>query len=72
MKTIKQVSDLTGIREDYWGYTADLYLSNPTYIKVMDKKYGVGASKFMGDALNFYSQNEGKDTKENKGNNLMC
>ncbi len=43
--------------ENHWGYTAELYLSNPTYIKVMDKKYGSGASKFMGEALKFYAEN---------------
>ncbi|WP_143315140.1 MerR family transcriptional regulator [Clostridium sp. HBUAS56017] len=43
--------------ENYWGYTAEQYLSDPTYIKVMDKKYGNGASKFIGEALKFYSKN---------------
>jgi len=43
--------------ENYWGYTADLYLSNTTYIKVIDEKYGNGASKFIGEALKFYSEN---------------
>lgn len=45
------------VGENYWGYMADLYLSNPTYIKVNDKKYGSGASKFIGEALKFYSEN---------------
>jgi hypothetical protein len=39
------------------GYTADLYISNDIYIKVTDKKYGNGASKFIGEALKFYSEN---------------
>ncbi|APC40106.1 MerR family transcriptional regulator [Clostridium estertheticum] len=44
--------------ENHWGYTAELYLSNPMYIKVMDKKYGgSGASKFIGEALKFYAEN---------------
>ncbi len=43
--------------ENHWGYTAELYLSNPTYIKVKDKKYGTGASKFIGEAMKFYSEN---------------
>lgn len=43
--------------ENYWGYTAELYLSNDIYIKVTDKKYGNGASKFIGEALKFYSEN---------------
>ncbi|KAJ49110.1 DNA-binding transcriptional MerR regulator [Clostridium tetanomorphum] len=41
--------------ENYWGYMAELYLSNSTFIKVIDKKYGSGASKFIGEALKFYS-----------------
>ena len=45
------------VGDNYWGYTADLYLSNPTYIKVMDKEYGSGTSKFIGEALKFYSEN---------------
>lgn len=43
--------------ENYFGYTADLYLSNDIYIKVTDKKYGNGASKFIGETLKFYSGN---------------
>lgn len=45
------------VGDNYWVYTADLYLSNPMYIKVMDKKYGSGASKFIGEALKFYAEN---------------
>ena len=43
--------------ENHLGYTAELYLSNSTYIKVNDDKYGNGASKFIGEALKFYSEN---------------
>ena len=43
--------------DNYLGYMAELYLSNLTFIKVIDKKYGSGASKFMGEALKFYSEN---------------
>lgn len=43
--------------ENYWAYTAELYLSNTMYIKVIDKKYGKGASEFIGKALKFYSEN---------------
>ena len=42
--------------ENYWGYTAELYLSDSNWINVMDKKYGTGASKFIGEALKFYSE----------------
>lgn len=57
-ETKKQNQDLkVDEGENYFGYTADLYLSNATYIKVIDKKYGNGASKFIGEALKFYSEN---------------
>jgi len=39
------------------GYTAELYLLDSIYIKVIDKKYGSGESKFIREALNFYSEN---------------
>jgi len=41
---------------NYWGLMANLYLTNPEYIKINDKKYGKGASKFMGEALKFYGE----------------
>lgn len=43
--------------ENHWGYTAELYLSNSTWIKAIDKQYGSGASEFMGEALKFYAEN---------------
>jgi DNA-binding transcriptional MerR regulator len=43
--------------ENHWGHTAELYLSNSTWIKSIDKQYGSGASKFIGEALKFYSEN---------------
>jgi hypothetical protein len=43
--------------ENYWGLMADLYLTKPAYTKVYDKKYGKGATKFIGEALKFYSEN---------------
>ncbi len=43
--------------KNHWGLMADLYLTKPEYIKVNDKKYGKGASKFIGEALKFYSEN---------------
>jgi len=45
------------VGENYLGYIAETYLSNAIYIKVTDKKYGNGASKFIGEALKFYSEN---------------
>jgi DNA-binding transcriptional MerR regulator len=43
--------------ENHLGYTAELYLLDNIYIKVIDKKYGSGAAKFIGEALKFYSEN---------------
>ncbi|EHI99556.1 transcriptional regulator, MerR family [Clostridium sp. DL-VIII] len=43
--------------ENNLGYTAELYLTNATCIKVTDKKYGSGSAKFIGEALKFYSEN---------------
>ena len=45
------------VGENYWGYTAELYLSASIWIKGTDKTYGSGASKFIGEALKFYSEN---------------
>lgn len=42
--------------ENYWGLMADLYLTRPEFAKIHDKKYGKGASQFMGEALRFYAQ----------------
>ncbi|MBI6871779.1 MerR family transcriptional regulator [Clostridium aciditolerans] len=43
--------------ENHWGYTAELYLSDSILKKAIDKQYGSGASKFIGEALKFYSEN---------------
>ncbi len=43
--------------DNYLGYMAELYLSNPSWINVTDKKSGAGASKFIGEAFKFYSEN---------------
>lgn len=41
--------------EGYWALMADLYLTNPSFMKVHDKKYGEGATRFIGEALRAYS-----------------
>ncbi|WP_454054943.1 MerR family transcriptional regulator [Clostridium sp. Marseille-Q7071] len=46
--------------ENHWGYTAELYLSDSIMIKVTNKEYGNGSSKFIGEALKFYSENNEK------------
>lgn len=43
--------------ENYWSYMAECQLSNSELIKITDKNYGNGASKFIGEALKFYSEN---------------
>lgn len=45
------------VGENYWSYQAEQYLSEPILIKALDKKYGEGASKFIGEALKFYAKN---------------
>lgn len=40
--------------ENHWAFMAETYLTNPVYIEVNDKKYGVGASKFIGLAIQAY------------------
>ncbi|MDP4146494.1 MAG: MerR family transcriptional regulator [Bacillota bacterium] len=45
------------VGENYWSYQAEQYLSETILAKAMDKKYGAGASKFIGQALKFYTEN---------------
>lgn len=45
------------VGENYWSYQAGQYLSEPILIKALDKKYGDGACKFIGEALKFYAKN---------------
>ncbi|MBE6830517.1 MAG: MerR family transcriptional regulator [Ruminococcaceae bacterium] len=63
-KIVKEMDDMVrehykilkmDMGENYWGMMADLYLTKQT--KVHDKKYGKGATKFIGEALRFFSEN---------------
>lgn len=45
------------VGENYWVYQAQQYLSETIMAKAIDKKYGSGASKFIGEALKFYVKN---------------
>ena len=48
--------------ENYWNVLIDGYLHQPERIKGMDKRYGTGASRFMGEALQYYMDNlDGRD-----------
>ena len=48
--------------ENYWNVLIDGYLHNPELIKGMDKRNGTGASRFMGEALQYYMDNlDGRD-----------
>lgn len=40
--------------DHFWSFTAENYISNPIYIEVNDRKYGEGASKFIGQAILAY------------------
>lgn len=40
--------------ENYWLQTAEAYMSNPLYVAANDKKYGDGASEFIGKAIKAY------------------
>ncbi|KJJ66412.1 MerR family transcriptional regulator [Clostridium sp. FS41] len=46
--------------ENYWDVMIDSYLHNSALIENMDKKYGKGASVFMGKALSCYMETSGK------------
>lgn len=60
-ETQKQHEDLkVEVGENYWNYQAEQYLSESIFKKVMNKKYGDDASKFIGEALKFYAENNNK------------
>lgn len=40
--------------DNYWTIMSENYISNPAFIDVNDKKYGNGASRFIGLALKSY------------------
>ena len=42
--------------DGYWNLMADGYLTNSATIEVTDKKYGKGASAFIGEALKAYQR----------------
>lgn len=46
------------VGNNYWGYMAELYLSNAAFQNGTDKKYGEGAALFIGEALKFYGAHE--------------
>ena len=46
------------VGNNYWGYTAELYLSNAAFQNATDKKYGEGAARFIGEAFKFYGAHE--------------
>jgi DNA-binding transcriptional MerR regulator len=43
------------VGDNYWGYTADLYLTNTAFQNAANKKYGDGAARFIGEALKYYA-----------------
>lgn len=42
--------------ENWFSYMAEQYLSSSIYAKAMNRKYGEGTSKFIGEAFKFYSE----------------
>ena len=57
---VREQNEIVGMDmgENYWGLMADLYLTNSAFTKVHDIKYGKGATKFIGEALKVYSEND--------------
>lgn len=57
--TIKRDYELFSMDEDnnYWYSVIQMYLVFPDWIKAVDRKYGKGASKFIGEALKANSGN---------------
>ncbi|EDS77163.1 MerR-family transcriptional regulator [Clostridium botulinum C str. Eklund] len=62
---VEEISDATKESNEFYkidaggnnlGYMAELYLTNSNFIKVIDKKYGSGASKFIGESFKFYAE----------------
>ena len=45
------------VGENYLRYLSEQYCTDSNIIEVIDNKYGVGSSKFIGEALNFYIEN---------------
>jgi len=43
--------------DNYWGYMADVYLSNP-FQNALDKNYGEGAAYYIGKALKYYVEHK--------------
>lgn len=39
---------------DYWSFMVNNYMTNPAFREITDRKYGEGASEFMGRALKVY------------------
>ena len=69
-QTVEEIADTTkrnyehyridiGITNAFLSNMADIYLSSAeNNMNVVDKKYGDGAAKFIGESLKFYSEND--------------
>ena len=44
--------------EHYWEMMIDWYIHKESLIEAMDKRYGAGASRYMGEALQYYFRDE--------------
>lgn len=54
---VKETSPTIDMGENYWNILADAYLHNTVVIETNDKLYGIGASKFIGKAVQYYFAN---------------
>lgn len=50
----KEDCPVMDLGDNYWDVLTDGYLNNEDLIKIMDMKFGTGASRFMGEALQYY------------------
>lgn len=53
----EECSKGTDMGENHWAFMAEQYLTSPVYKEVNDKKYGDGASEWIGLALKAYVEN---------------
>ncbi len=54
MEYVNETNKGIEMGENYWPYMAEAYRTNPNVIMVNDRKYGEGASEFIGRALLAY------------------
>lgn len=58
VKLSEEVTQGMSMGQNYWDMAADGYLHNAQIIEYNDKKYGTGASEFIGKAFQYYFKKE--------------